>query len=157
MAKTIIKSMFFERYVSLIKNSWVKLDQTILNEKLYNIENHTSDEVDNLFNFQDIFALESDILREHFITVLFENLLLPVLIGSVVATKRQHQILSLPLCIFLIAHLLNTVKYTPVLNVLFSVIFMPQIREDLVNCIMNAEDAKLTSLIRDIGLYNSEE
>jgi len=26
MAKTIIKSKFFERYVSLIKNSWVKLD-----------------------------------------------------------------------------------------------------------------------------------
>ena len=128
MSKTIIKSMFFERYVSLIKNSWVKLDQVILNEKLYNIENHASDEVDNLFNFQDIFALESELLREHFITILFENLLLPVLIGSVVATKRQHQILSLPLCIFLIAHLLNTVKYKPVLNVIFSVVFMPQIR-----------------------------
>ena len=59
-----------------------------MNEKLYNIENSTSDEVDNLFNFQDIFALESDLLREHFITTLFEQLLLPVLIGSVVATKR---------------------------------------------------------------------
>ena len=40
---------------------------------------------------------------------------------------------------------------------MFSVVFMPQIRKDLVNCIMNSEDAKLASQVCDIGLYNTEE
>jgi hypothetical protein len=70
-----------------IRDQWLEVDTEIHKSSLFDVRQMISDQVDSLFNFQDMLELEAKPLQAQFFNHLFRDLILPVLLGSLVITK----------------------------------------------------------------------
>lgn len=129
--KFVLESGFFYNLVSNLKESIINIVRsTAAFKSISKLESVIAESLDLLYHYNDIFGLEREIFSVKLSEVLYKDLVLPILAGSLIAEKLKPYHISIPISLLILSHMISILKYPALTESLISLLFHKKIWEN---------------------------
>ena len=137
--------------MSNLKESIINIVRSTASFKSINkLESVIAESLDLLYHYNDIFNQRREVFNMKLSEVLFKDLVLPILAGSLIADKLKPYHISIPISLLVISHMLCILKYTGIQESLSALMFHSQIPENYYE-VMNSPPNRDSPPLQKLG------